>query len=193
MLLLKMYLTMSPLILAGISNMIFTKTSFYKKYKYPIDGYKTTKGGSRIFGDNKTWIGFVSMVMFYCIFQVGCGMVCNTLKLNHYNELYNIYENSLVFNLIFGILAGLVYMLLELPNSFIKRRISIPSGRTVGGFKGILFFIIDQVDSLLGVMLLLMLFSNIGYFGYFRYLMVGALTHIFINSVLYILKVRKNL
>lgn len=188
-----MYLTMSPLILAGISNMIFTKTSIYKKLKYPIDGFKTIKDGKRIFGENKTWIGFFSMIVFYCVFQVLCGIVCNTLELNPYNELYNIYENSFVFNSMFGLIAGFIYMLFELPNSFIKRRVNIQAGKTDKGIKGVAFFVIDQIDSLIGVMLLLTLFSNIGLSGYIRYLSIGALTHIFINIVLYLLKVRKNI
>ena len=133
------------------------------------------------------------MIVFYAIFQVLCGVVCNTLELNPYNELYNIYENSFVFNLIFGLIAGFIYMLFELPNSFIKRRIDIQAGKTDKGIKGVAFFIVDQIDSLLGVMLLLTLCSNIGFYGYVRYLLVGALIHIVINIILYLLKVRKNI
>ena len=193
MLLLKMYLTMSPLILAGISNMVFTKTNIYKKLRKPIDNNKILKDGQRVFGDNKTWIGFLSMILFYCIFQVLFGILCNHFNINTYNELYNIQSNTILFNFIFGLIAGFVYMILELPNSFIKRRLNIPSGKTVSGIKGISFFIIDQIDSLVGVMLLLTLFSNIGFIGYIRYLFMGAITHIFINLILYLLKVRKNL
>lgn len=193
MLLLKMYLTMSPLILAGISNMVFTKTNIYKKLRKPIDNNKILKDGQRVFGDNKTWIGFVSMVIFYCVFQIICGIVCNYFCLNTYNELYNIQNNTVLLNCIFGILCGLIYMILELPNSFIKRRLHIASGQTESSFKGILFFVIDQIDSLIGVMLILSIFSNIGLFGYIRYLIVGGITHIFINLILFSLKVRKNI
>lgn len=173
--------------------MVFTKTNIYKKLRKPIDNNKILKDGQRVFGDNKTWIGFVSMVIFYCVFQIICGIVCNYFCLNTYNELYNIQNNTVLLNCIFGILCGLIYMILELPNSFIKRRLHIASGQTESGFKGILFFVIDQIDSLIGVMLLLTLFSNIGLSGYIRYLSVGALTHIIINLILYLLKVRKNL
>ena len=63
-----MYLTMFPVAVGGILNMIFTKTKFYNKHKYPIDHNKTLKDNKRIFGDNKTYIGFISMINF-CIFN----------------------------------------------------------------------------------------------------------------------------
>ena len=88
---------------------------------------------------------------------------------------------------------GLAYMIFELPNSFIKRRIDIPDGKTVKGFRGTIFFIVDQIDSMLGVMLVLKLLSNITLFQYIHYVMLGGLTHIAINIILYKLKIRRNL
>ena len=61
------------------------------------------------------------------------------------------------------------------------------------GFVGALFFVIDQIDSLLGVFLILCLFSDIGVSGYFIYLAVGAVSHILINVVLRFFKLRKTL
>lgn len=191
--LLNMYLTMSPLIAGGVLNMLFTKTSLYKKYKYPIDGFKNYKDNKRIFGDNKTWIGFFSMILFCTISQIICGFLCNNLNINHLNDLYMVNHNTITFNVIFGILIGFVYIISELPNSFIKRRLNIKPGKTESGFLGLIFFIIDQIDSLIGVMLILYLFSNISIVKYFGYIIVGALTHISINLILYALKIRKNI
>ena len=177
--------------LGGITNMIFTKTNLYKKYKKPIDRGKTLNG-KRIFGDNKTYIGFVSMIFFCTIFQVLFGILCNVFNLNQYNDLYNVRENTIILNLIFGFLTGFVYMISELPNSFIKRRLDIKPGKTASGIKGTLFFVIDQIDSLIGVMFLIFLFSDFSIARYFLYLLVGALTHIIINLILYTVKIRKN-
>ena len=184
---------MFPLILGGIANMLFTKTSLYKKFKFPIDGGKMCEDGRRVLGDNKTWIGFGSMIVFCTFFQIVWGLVCNGLNVNRYNDLYNIKENTIFLNLIFGITIGFVYMLFELPNSFIKRRLDIDAGKTDVGFKGAIFFIIDQIDSLVGVMFVLFLFSNFTIWKYFGYIGLGAITHILVNWVLHILKVRKNL
>lgn len=173
--------------------MIFTKTSLYRKHKHPIDFNKKCKDGRRVFGDNKTWIGFFSMILFCTVFQVLLGYVCTWLNIDKYNDLYNIYTNTVLLNTIFGVLIGFVYMLSELPNSFIKRRLNIDAGKTDKGVKGFIFFIIDQIDSLLGVMLVLFLFSNFSFWKYLGYVALGALTHISVNLILYLTKVRKNI
>lgn len=189
----RMYLTMSPLLLGGILNMVFTKTKLYKKLAKPIDCGKCCRDGRRIFGDNKTTIGFVSMVVFCILSQLLSGLLCSQLKIEQYNDLFSANNNTFLFNLWFGALTGFIYMFCELPNSFIKRRINIPPGRTVGGIKGFLFFIMDQIDSLLGVMALLCVVAQLGFGHYWQYVFVGALTHIFVNIILFSLKIRRNI
>ena len=188
-----MYLTTSPLIAGGILNMIFKKTKIYKKFKNPIDGGKCLKDGKRIFGDNKTWIGFFSMIFFCVISQIICGILCNYFEMNYLNDIYMIHNNTIIFNIFFGFLVGFIYMLFELPNSFIKRRFNIKPGKTETGLLGLVFFIIDQIDSLIGVMFLIYLFSDISILKYFGYIALGAFTHVGINTVLYLLKIRKNI
>jgi hypothetical protein len=187
-----MYLTLLSLILSGVANMIFTKTPIYKKYNYPIDCYKTIRG-HRIFGDNKTWIGFVSMILFSIIFQILVGICCNILNITHYNDFYNLYQNTITYNLFVGFLIGFAYMICELPNSFVKRRVNINPGKTIGGLKGITFFVIDQIDSLIGVVFVLYSFSTINIWKCLLYIGLGALTHVSINLILFCLKIRRNL
>ena len=189
---LNIYITMFPLILGGIFNMLFTKTKFYNQYKYPIDCNKNWKDGKRIFGDNKTIIGFISMIVFCIITQVIWGYGCEIMGITGRNQLYLIYENSYILNAIVGFLFGFTYMLFELPNSFIKRRLGIIPGKTDKGLKGLMFFIIDQIDSLIGVFLVLMLFNGMSIWDYFCYLLVGAITHITINLILFWLRIRRN-
>lgn len=190
---LDMYFTMAPLILAGVANMLFTKTKLYQKLRSPIDGGKVMADQRRIFGNNKTWIGFFSMIFFCTLFQLIFGIFCNAADLNSHCDIYSIHENTLSLNLIFGSLTGSIYMISELPNSFIKRRLDIKDGKTEHGLKGLLFFIIDQIDSLVGVMLLLYFFSDISIKKYFLYVLLGGFTHIAINTILYLVKVRKNI
>ena len=172
-----MYITMLPVIMGGIMNMIFTKTPIYKKLKKPIDGGRIFKDGRRIFGENKTWAGFFSMMIFCCITQIAEGMILDIFNMTYRNEFYLRHENTLFYNMI----------------SFIKRRINIPSGKTAKGITGKIFFIIDQVDSLIGVMLILYMVSEISFAKYLLYIFLGGITHITVNAVLYGLKIRKNL
>ena len=186
------YITMMPLIFAGIFNMIFTKTNLYKKNKFPIDFGRNFVDGKRLFGDNKTYIGFISMIVFCLIFQVIWGIICCKFEFENFNELYLIYSNTIHFNILVGLLFGFTYMICELPNSFIKRRINIVPGKTDKGLKGVIFFVIDQIDSLIGVFFVLMLLNGMSFSRYLLYLLVGAVTHILINLLLYGLRIRRN-
>ena len=84
-------------------------------------------------------------------------------------------------------------MIFELPNSFIKRRLNISAGKSGKGLIGIIFFVVDQTDSMLGVMFVLALFTDIGIWGYWQYVITGIFTHIVVNFILLMLKVRKNI
>ena len=117
-----MYITAMPIIISGILNMLFTKTSIYKKYRHPIDRYRCLKDGKRILGDNKTYIGFISMIIISIVIQIIYGCVLKILNLEEHSELYNIHENQFLYNMLLGFLFGFIYMILELPNSFLKRR-----------------------------------------------------------------------
>lgn len=188
----KMYITMMPVILAGILNMCFVKTNLYQKLKTPIDRGRKGKDGKRLLGDNKTWTGFLGMIIFTMISQSIWGVICNKW-LQGWNYIYNYQTNTLPWNLLFGALFGLAYVLFELPNSFLKRRLDIPAGKTVSGSKGGLFFLIDQTDSLFGVGLILACLYPMPIWQYVLYIILGAVTHIVVNLILYHFKIRKNL
>lgn len=188
-----MYITMLPVILGGIFNMLFTKTEYYKSHKSPIDQNLVLKDGKRLFGDNKTYIGFVSMMVFCCFSQIILGGILKITNQSVHNEFYLCHENTLAVNFVIGSLLGFSYMLFELPNSFIKRRFDVPAGKTVLSKRGVLFFIIDQIDSLVGVMLVLVFISKISLLKYLFYIFLGGITHISVNAILYSFKVRRNL
>lgn len=157
-----------------------------------MDKGKCLWDGKRILGDNKTMIGFWSMVLLSGIFQCLWGVVCMYFKLEERNMVYAVHENVLWYNLLLGFEFGLAYMLCELPNSFVKRRIAIASGKTAGGLKGIIFFIIDQVDSMFGIGVVLAIVAPINTCTYLQFVLLGGVTHICVNLVLFFFKIRKN-
>lgn len=189
-----MYITMMPVILAGILNMLVVKQSWFKKYAKPIDCGAKLKDAKRIFGDNKTGLGIFTMILCSIVTHVFWGLLCGIWGYGQsINQLYILQKNTVAYNMIVGFAMGVSYMIFELPNSFIKRRLEIPDGKTVTGIKGKLFFIIDQIDSMFGVILALKLLSNITWIQYANYVILGGLTHISVNIVLYKLKIRRNL
>lgn len=191
---LKMYVTLMPVILAGILNMIFTKTSIYNKLRRPIDGGKKLKDGQDIFGKNKTWIGFFSMIIFGVLSQVVWGYLCRNVSfLQDKNYVYYNNANTLINNVIIGAMLGFAYVICELPNSFIKRRIKITPGKTEKGIVGKIFFVIDQIDSIIGVTIVLSFWYKMPIYQFFFFILLGGLTHIVVNLILYSVKIRKNI
>ncbi len=190
MIILKMYITMIPVIIAGILNMLFVKTPLYKRINRPIDGGRTLRDGKRIFGENKTWAGFFGMIIFGATAQTIWGLMC--MGFPELCPIYSRFGNTPLFNLAAGAAMGLAYVLFELPNSLVKRRLDIPSGKTVRGLKGAVFFVIDQVDSLFGVAGVFAMLFPMTVLEYFAYILLGAGTHIAINILLYATRIRKN-
>lgn len=193
MLILNMYITAFPVILSGILNMIFTKTGFYQRHRTPIDRGRCLRDGRRLLGDNKTWVGFFAMIAFCAAIQPVFGLLLRQAGLEAHNELYRIHANRFDYNLLIGFLFGLTYMLLELPNSFVKRRLGIDPGKTRRSGIGAVFFVVDQIDSLIGVMAVIYAFSDISFLKYLGYIALGGMTHIGINLVLFKARIRRNL
>ena len=193
MLIAKMYITLISPIISGIVNSIFCKTKYLKFLNKPIDFGKNFTDKKRIFGDHKTWKGLFGYIILNIIFSVIFGYIWNITNLEKYNFFYINHENTLLFNILIGFLLGLGYSLFELPNSFIKRRLDIKPGKTIEGFKKIFFIILDQADSVFGVALVVWLFYPIGIWIYLFYILLGTVTHLLVNMLLYFLHLRKNM
>ena len=133
------------------------------------------------------------MIIISVIIHILIGVCIDILHLKHMSDLYLLFNNTIMYNAAIGALSGFLYMIAELPNSFIKRRLDIASGKTDKGLKGVIFFIVDQVDSLIGITILLYIVSDIRIGKAVQYVILGALTHIGINLMLYTLKIRRNI
>lgn len=191
----EMYITLLPVILAGIMNMVWCKIKLCNCLKKPIDLGRNFKDGRRIFGDNKTFKGFVGMVIFGVIFTVLWGLVCSdgSYAASH-NYFYRNFDNTLLYNVLVGALSGLAYALFELPNSFLKRRLGITPGKNdISGAKRVFFVFLDQADSIFGCVLVVCIFCPMPIWFYFVYVLVGAVTHIILNMLLYFCHLRKNM
>ena len=188
-----MYVTLVPTILAGVMVMLWCKLPILKAIAKPIDFGKNFADGRRIFGDNKTWKGMLGYILFNTLFSVLWGFACQGKALHDLNFFYQYHENTIPFNLLIGVLLGLGYSLFELPNSFLKRRLGIEPGKTMKGWQKVLFVFLDQSDSIFGCVLVVCLFHPLPVWFYFVYVIVGAVTHIIFNMLLYFAHLRKNM
>ena len=191
----EMYITLLPVILAGIMNMVWCKLNICTFLKRPVDFGRNFSDGRRIFGDNKTFKGFFGMILFGIIFSVLWGLLSTKSEaLTLYNYFYRNYSNSPLYNVLTGTLMGFAYALFELPNSFLKRRLNITPGKNdISGMKRIFFVFLDQADSIFGCVLVVCIFFPLPVWYYFVYVLVGAATHIVLNMLLYFCHLRKNM
>ncbi len=192
MILLQVLLFMMPIILGGITNMVWVKLPWVRTYRFPIDRGRLWRDGKPIFGENKTWAGFWGMV-------VCCGFWFGVMGLAVRQWTW-LGENSLLswdtFNtpwteIGYGMLWGLFYVLFELPNSFVKRRIHIPPGQNVQGKTGIAFTIIDQADSVIGCIIAAHFFYDPTVTEIILFLLIGTMIHYLVNVMLYVVKLKK--
>lgn len=190
---LMMYVTLIPPIIAGILNMIWCKLPILKSLSVPLDNNKKLKDGKRLFGDNKTWKGITGYLIFNITVSIIWGIICKNTNIESLNYFYVNNENTIIYNILIGLLLGLGYALFELPNSFLKRRLDITPGKTPNGLKKYFFIFFDQADSVFGCALVVCFFYDLGIKLYIGYVLLGAFTHIIINMLLYVLKLRKNM
>ena len=190
---LSLYLTLMPVILAGIANMIFCKSSLLDSVNQPIDAGRLLGDGRRLFGANKTWKGFWGLVVWGLLAQlIWSFFLARQPDLEKLHLIYAHCPNKLATNFPLGILLGLAYVVFELPNSYLKRRLDISPGKTAKDAWKYPFILLDQIDSLIGILLVLHLYISLDWAQVIGLLLVGTLTHLGVNRLLYLARLRQN-
>ena len=158
-----------------------------RKFAVPLDGYRTFRG-KRIFGDNKTWRGLFVMIpatglMFYLFAQL----------VPHLPDwmAHGMWSLSPAQYGALGLWAGLACMAAELPNSFFKRQMDIAPGRGASGrLLGSVCFVVDHIDSVLGVLIALSMVVSVPWAAWAVLLVVGPAVHLVLSALLFVLKVK---
>lgn len=140
--------TILPVILGGLTHVVAIHLKVLPRLAaLPIDGGRTHHG-KRIFGDNKTWRGVIVMTAACAAWGALQGIGA---ALGGWTLPALLVESGLDAGL-WGGLLGLGYIVGELPNSYLKRRHGIAPGAPATGPRRALFWLVDQVDSLFGVL-----------------------------------------
>ena len=181
-----------PVVISGTLNMIFVKLSVLKGIQTPMDGGLILKDGNRLFGDNKTWKGFLGMPIFTGLSYWGLEGLAYCSPMVAAQSPFDFEAMPFpVPGFIMGFFIGFTYVLFELPNSFIKRRINIPPGKNVTGFKGKIFLVVDQCDSSLGMTLMLPFFITTTLLELVLIFTIGSLIHYLMVILLYMEGLKK--
>ena len=149
--------------------MVFVKLPILKAWQIPIDSGKTLKDGKRIFGNNKTWKGFFGMIILTAL------------------SAWLFWHNTFQYSYLCGAWLGFAYVLSELPNSFIKRRLNIGAGKS----SGVIQTFFNQADSVIGCILFMPLFYPLTLIEAIGLLIIATATHYIFNVLLYFLKLRE--
>jgi len=135
-------LLFAPLGVGSLLHGLVTYRQWLPGLRAPIDG-GVRLGGQPLFGPSKTWRGVLSVAtgtaLGYALAATGSDLTIPELA-----------GKSPALAALFGFDFGAGAMLGELPNSFIKRRLGWPSGTSPRGLVGVLWYVVDQVDLVLG-------------------------------------------
>ena len=162
--------------LAGVCQALWLGSSIARTMAWPLDGGATWRG-RRLLGDHKTMRGFVVMVPAAGAAFGVLGTVCARGGQGGQGGL-DVWSLTTGGFVALGAWAGLGFMLGELPNSFLKRRLVIAPGEgATGAITRPLFAIIDRLDSAAGLLLALAVVVPVPWQTWLYVLGVGSIVH----------------
>jgi hypothetical protein len=142
-----------PLLGGLIAHGLCMKYGLLLPMAKPIDAGRTFRGRP-LFGKNKTFRGVLAVGAGTAIGFLLRAFIGGTAILEP--EAPWLSQPS-IGTALFGFLVGAAAMLSELPNSFVKRQLGIRPGEQGWRVLGVVFYIVDQIDLLVGVCLVLSL------------------------------------
>jgi len=156
--------------MAAISAIIFPK------WNYPVDCKKEFRG-KRIFGDRKTWRGLIVGTL-----SAGSFFFLQKFLFSSYSWIQDIsllnYQNT---SWILGCLIGFGALLGDIIKSFVKRQIGVQPGKS--------WFPFDQVDWVIGTLLVTSIFVKLSLLIITVTLTLGLVIHSIAKIIGYFLKI----
>lgn len=166
-----------PVIVGGILHMIVVKLDALAFLKIPFN--------QALFGANKTLRGAVVMPLgcmlgFWLLFMI---LPQDTGRLT-----VDFYQYSIIVS---GLIMGLAYVLAELPNSFLKRRLGVAPGE-VPEKNARLYILADQLDSGVLCILAFIVFWHMPWLTGLAILLMAPLIALSVKRILFMLKLKES-
>jgi CDP-2,3-bis-(O-geranylgeranyl)-sn-glycerol synthase len=171
--------------LAGACHTAWLAAPSSRRFAVPLDGGRTL-GGHRLFGDNKTIRGFLVMVP-----ATGLAFGFLASVMTAMSDLSGLWALTPPEYALLGAWGALGFMAGELPNSFVKRQLGIPPGEAARGrVSGLLFAVIDRIDSIVGLLLALTVAVHVPVGTWIAVIVVGPALHGLFSLALFRLGVK---
>jgi CDP-2,3-bis-(O-geranylgeranyl)-sn-glycerol synthase len=173
--------------LAGLAHACWMASRHSAAFRIPIDGGRQWRG-ARIFGDHKTFAGFMAIIPAAGAGFALLGALRDALPAWLDAGLWLLAPGQL-FAL--GCWAGFWFMAGELPNSFLKRRIGLaPGAIPVSGWRRRLCLVLDRIDSVLALLLALDVLVPMHWATWLWVLAIGPAVHLVFSSALFLTGVK---
>ncbi|PQQ28657.1 CDP-archaeol synthase [Photorhabdus hindustanensis] len=169
------WILMIPVILGGCLHMVIVTKNYFARWAIPIH--------QRYFGRNKTWRGFIVVPIITALFSL-LWLVPGT------GTQDTVIPQTISSCLFAGFLAGFGYVLFELPNSWLKRRLGAPPGKHPKQNKR-LFILFDQLDSAIGVTIAYFIYLNLTYVDAFSVFFCFLISAFVVKNILFLLSLKK--
>lgn len=165
----------------AIAQVMWFSSPVSQKCAWPLDLGRQLRG-RRIFGDHKTVSGFVVFVPLACAAFFSLRQLIFAFDLELADAIWGLTPGGYA---LLGLLAGLGFMLGELPNSFIKRQLGIaPGGMATGPTGRVLQGFADRLDSTIGMLLAMSLLVEIPWQMWLYLIMAGPAVHFVFSTLL---------
>lgn len=164
------YLFFIPLIIGNVSHMVIVKQNWFQDLAYPISKI--------LFGYNKTYRGVI-------VLPIITGLIAMLSSL-----LFGPFELSIGYDIYVGLGLGLAYVLAELPNSYIKRRLGIANGEQSNKYKYLQYFT-DKADSLIGVLGFYFLVTEVSFTTVVLMFILSMILHVGISQLLVLIRIKR--
>lgn len=172
--------------LAGAAQVAWLATPASRALIQPIDGGLTFRG-RRLFGENKTFRGFVVMVPACA----GAFAFVSHGALGGEPASFGLWPLTSVQYALLGAWAGLGFMVGELPNSFLKRQLDIPPGHlSASRALSVGQLVADRLDSGLGMLIALATAVPLPWATWGLVLLLGWAIHWAFSVVLFHLRLK---
>ncbi len=164
------YTFILPLFIGNVIHMFIVRRNYFPGMAKPIS--------VSLFGSGKTYRAFVVMPL-----------ICGFSSLFFRSVVLNAPGYCWSFGI--GFVLGLTYLLAELPNSFVKRRMGIGPGQSHSRYR-IAQYIVDKMDSLVPLCIVYYFISGISFQTVLELFVISFFIHVLFSWLLFQFKMKKS-